>query len=644
MKTSGMFTRPGALGLALIALTAEAADERDAAAVTPVDPSALVSAPNVDISAYRVPTLLSETSQGVSVITAEEIRARNASSVVEVMNQIPGMHVDQVGGPGGTASAYIRGSDPNQVLVLVDGVRLNDPTTSRGGAIDLSSLSTAYVERIEVIRGGGSALYGSDAMGGVINIVTKRGGADGFKISANAGLGTRGYQTADGALSGGNEAARFRVGISNLKDGLTSEGGTLDLTTFSGSLDVRIADNAELRMNALGTSRGSTSFPDTSGGIRLAVFRDLEQRHANENTLGAQLKWSPSETVDMNFQLSNYGRTENIQSPGISPGFPIPAFDSHSQFSRNTALASATFRLPYASVLTAGYEYLGESGTNTTDIPAFFTTAFFTQDRTTNSGFAELKSSPVTGLVLRAGVRYDDVTAFGGRASPNAGVRYTLASTGTVLKANAGRGFKAPSFYALSNPLVGDPNLVPETSVNAEVGVEQAFLGDRALASLTWFRNHFQNLIDFDANTQRLVNRSPVTAQGAEAELSVKPIDTLSVGIEATYAPTRIDATDERIRNRPDWRGGFTITWTANERIALGWRTLYVGTSLDSSVPTGIITLEPYWRTDVTGSYALNDKVTFTAAIDNLFDNNYEQYVGFTNPGVRFRIGVMARF
>ena len=642
MTTVCRFASAAPVWLALFAVNAVAANE--GAAMASPDRPAQVNAPSVDVSAYRVPTLLSETSQGVSVITADDIRFRNASSVIELMNQVPGLHVDQVGGPGGTASAYIRGSDPNFVLVLVDGIRLNDPTTQRGGAIDLSSLTMANIERIEVIRGGGSALYGSDAMGGVINIVTKRGSADGIGVSANAGVGTRGYRTADGAISGGNETARFRFGISNLKDGLTTEGGTLDQTTLSGALDVRLAENAEFHVTALGSSRGSTSFPDTSGGIRLAVFRDLDQKHADENTVGAGLTWRPADAVDLKLQLSNYMRTEDIRSPGISPGFPIPATDSHTQFSRNTALASATFRLPYASVLTAGYEYLGESGTNTTSIPSFFITPTFSQERNTNSGFAELKSAPLTDLILRAGLRYDDVTALGGRSSPSAGVRYTLGSTGTVFKANASRGFKAPSFYALSNPLVGDPNLLPETSVNAEAGIEQWLFADRAFASLTWFRNHFRNLIDFDPTINKLVNRSPITAQGAEMEFSVKPIDTLSVGLQATYAPTRIDATDEHIRNRPDWRGGLTVTWIANEKIRLGWRTLYVGTALDSSIPTGIITLEPYWRTDINGSYALTDKVTCTAAIDNLFDKRYEQFIGFSNPGIRFRVGVTARF
>ena len=634
MRKSCRFIGTSPLWAALFAMNAIAADDRDTQ----------LTAPNVDVSAFRVPTLLSETTQGVSVVTAADIAAINPGSVVDLMNQVPGLHVDQVGGPGGTASAYIRGSDQNHVLVLIDGIRQNDPTTSRGGAVDLSSISAANIERIEVIRGGGSALYGSDAIGGVINIVTKRGQTGGVFVDGDVGLGTRGYRTVGSSVSGGDDTVRFRAGISNLKDGIDTEGGRVDLTTLSGNLDVRLAANADLRFTAIANNRGSSSFPDTSGGIRLAVLRDLDQKHADDTTVGANLKWRPTDMLDLNLQLSNYMRSEDVVSVGVSPGNQVPATSSHTQFSRNAALVSGTLRLPLTSAITAGYEYLGESGSNSTVIPAFFTTAQFNQDRNTNSGFAELKSSPVDSLVLRAGVRYDDITAFGGHTSPSGGVRFTLEATGTVFKANATRGFKAPSFFALSNPLAGNPNLQPEESVNAEAGVEQPLFGDRVVAGLTWFRNHVRNLIDFDPTIFKLVNRSAVTVNGSEAFISMKPIDTLSIGLQSTYAPTRNDATGERIRNRPDWRGGITVNWMANEKVSLGWRTLYVGTSLDSSAPTGFVVLEPFWRTDINGSYALNDKVKFTAAIDNLFDKRYEQYIGFTNPGIRFRIGVNAKF
>ena len=124
--------------------------------------SGSLDAPAVEVTAYRVPTLLSETSQGVSIVSREEIAARNPASVVELMRDVPGLYVDQLGGPGGVASVHIRGSDPEHVLVLVDGVRMNDPLLSRGGSYDLSSLDTNDIERIEVIRGAGSAIHGAD--------------------------------------------------------------------------------------------------------------------------------------------------------------------------------------------------------------------------------------------------------------------------------------------------------------------------------------------------------------------------------------------------------------------------------------------------------------------------------------------------
>ena len=161
-----------------------------------------VVTPDVEVSAYRLPTLLSETSQGVSVVTRDEIEARNASSAVQLLRELPGLYVDQVGGPGGVASIHIRGSDPEHVLVLIDGVRVNDPMLSRGGSYDFSSLDLADVERVEIIRGSGSAIYGADAMGGVVNIITRRGETEGVTGSVGVEGGGQDYGRGTASVSG----------------------------------------------------------------------------------------------------------------------------------------------------------------------------------------------------------------------------------------------------------------------------------------------------------------------------------------------------------------------------------------------------------------------------------------------------------
>jgi outer membrane cobalamin receptor len=634
---------PAVASLAAATTSFAQADPQSAAASATTSP--------VEISAYRVPTILTETSQGVTVITQEEIRDRNPDSMPQLLNQIPGVQVDQAGGPGGISSMYIRGSDPNHTLVIVDGIRLNDPTTSRGGSVDLSSLSVSNIERIEVIRGGGSAIYGADAIGGVLNIVTKRGRTDGVHGELSGGIGTRDYAAGNGSVYGGSEQVQFQAGISSVRDGRVEDGGTLALSTLSGSLTVPLTSNAEFHLTAYGTDRSSSGFPDDSGGIRLAVLRTLDQKNSQQAALGGGLSWRVAQGIKLDANLTTYNTFEDIVSPGVAPGvrspvFGVPANASHTDFTRSTGLFSATVDLPYQTVATLGYERIEELGTNQTVIPSFFTTSSFDLLRNTDSGFAELKSSPLNGLILRAGVRYDDVHQVARQTSPSVGARYRLADIGTTLKANYAEGFKPPSFFALGlSPILGgNPNLVPETNANTEVGFEQPLLSDRALVAASWFRNRYKNLVDFDTTLNQLVNRTPISAEGVEGEARWSPLRGLTLGVQVTYAHTRIDATGERVKGRPDWRGGFTIGYAPTERIWLSWQTIYVDTVLDSSVPTGDVLLPSFWRTDISASYQINKLLRVTAAIDNLFDKGYEQFVGFTNPGIRGRLAVSANF
>ncbi len=609
-----------------------------------------VSTDTVEVTAYRVPTLLNETTQGVSVLNSEEIVVRHPESTIELLSQIPGLQVDQSGSPGGISNIYIRGSDPNHTLVIVDGIRMNDPSTNRGGGYDLTTIDPAHIERIEIIRGGGSAIYGADAMGGVINIVTKRGKADGVHESVSASVGNHDYRAASASLSGGSEQVQAAFSASNRKDGRPEDGGTIDLAVFSGALDVQLSDSARFSMTTFNTNRGSTSFTDDSGGIKFAVNRVLEHKRSEERAVGAGLRWKVRENVDVNFSLSAYDRAEDVNSPRVPPGvrsaFGLPANSSHTDFSRTTGLASATLALPLDSGLTAGYEHVREDGSNTTRVPAFFTTSVFGLVRDTDSLFVEAESKPVSGLIVHAGLRHDEITAYGSRNSPSAGLRYQFHATGTVLKANYAKGFRPPSFFALGllPALGGNPKLVSETNTNKEIGAEQPFLGDHGWLSLTWFRNAYNNLVDFDTSINKLVNRPQITAEGVESAVRYRLSDSLRVGAQVTYAHTRRDDTGSMMRNRPDWRGGFDLSYEINEAMSFNGQTTYVGSVLDSSIPTGDTTLHPYWRTDLAGRYKINTWLAATAAIDNVFDKKYDQFVGFENPGVRVRVGVSAQF
>ena len=610
------------------------------------DSGAVVTTPDVEVTAYRVPTLVSETSQGVSVVTRDEINSRNPASVVELMRGIPGLYVDQLGGPGGVANIHIRGSDPEQVLVLVDGVRMNDPMLSRGGSYDLSSLDLADVERIEVIRGSGSAIYGADAMGGVINIVTRRGEGDGISASVTAEGGGQDYARATGSIGGGSDKVRFTANASTLQDGEDKDGGSLDLKTLSGSLSFVPSDGNGVNLFARHNERESSSFPDFSGGIRLAVSRELEQRKARETTYGVDVSLRPGELLDLKLGLSRYERIEDINSPGVDPFFTIPPSVSRTEFTRDTALASGVVQLPLDTQLALGVEHLDEDGNNRSVLDFPFPGPLpgdYVFTRKTDSVFAELKSFAVRNLTMQVGIRHDSPSNLEDETSPSAGVRYDFVDTGTTLKAHYSEGFRPPSFFALGDPLVGNPALKSETSKGYEVGVEQLLAGGKARIGVNAFRTDYKNLIDFDTTIFQLVNRGQVEIDGAELDLEWLPRDNLQIAVNYTHVNSNIVNSTENLRNRPEDKAAFTVRYFPGSKWQLAWTTLFVGEFFDSSIPTGDIKLDGYSRTDISAAYTL-ERVTLSVAIDNLFDERYEQFVGFADPGVRARAGISARF
>jgi len=620
-----------------------------------------IETPAVEVTAYRLPTLLSETTQGVSVITREQIEDRNPATAVDLMKDVPGVYVDQVGGPGGVASIHIRGSDPEHVLVLIDGVRVNDPMLSRGGSYDLSSLDLADVERIEVIRGSGSAIYGADAMGGVVNIVTRRGKGDGVTGSAGIEGGGQDYARAAGSISGGSDKVRFSANASGLRDGETEDGSTIDLKTFSGSLSYNPSDGNNVGLFARHNDRDSSSFPDFSGGILYAQDRTLEQRDATETVYGADVNLRPKESLDLKLGFSRYERDEDINSPGVAfgpnPPFFVPPSVSSTDFTRDTFLASALAQLPLDSELVLGYEYMDEDGVNDSVIifppfplfpgaPTGPTPTDFSLDRKTDSVFAELKSVPVQDLTVQLGIRYDSPSDLASETSPSAGIRYDFVNTGTTLKAHYSEGFRPPSFFALGDPLVGNPDLQSETSKGYEIGLEQILADGKLRLNLNAFWTDYKNLIDYDPTIGpfgSLVNRGEVEIDGTEFGVLFQALNNLQFDLTYTYVKSDIVNSTDVLRNRPENKAVLSIRYFPTSAWRLAWTTLYVGEFFDSSVPTGDVTMDGYTLTDISAEYTRN-RITLAFAIDNLFDEDYQEFVGFVNPGIRGRVGVSARF
>jgi vitamin B12 transporter len=601
------------------------------------------------VTGTAYPAGLSKSTGSVTVITGEEIEASHAVSVGELLERVPGLYVDQPGSRGGVTSVYIRGGDPNFTLVLIDGVKVNDPTNSRGGSFDFSSLSTDNIERIEIVRDPMSSLYGSDALSGVINIIMKKGEGR-PKATAEGMAGRYGQYQLLGGFSGAGPYYDYSVTGSWLDDGEQVEGSTFKSPSVTANLGFLNRDDMEITSVFRYSHIDSTSFPDDSGGPEFAVLRATDRRNIDQLLIGLNYTHSPALWWEYGIKLSYYNTKEKFSSPGVAPGerdpFGIPPNESDSDYKNYDANITSTFS-PYEGLdIVAGFEAEYQDGSSRGMLLGEFPLpADFDLGRYILSPYIEVQFGIVENLYVVLGAREDFPEGFDPAFSPRAGVSYKIAPTDTILRGSFGEGFKLPSFFSLANPIVGNPDLVPEESRSLDLGITQNLWNDKIGAQFNVYYNEFKNLIDFEEGPPPiLVNRSRVTVKGFELIGSVRPWDELQLGGSVSYARSDIKGTGEELRNRPTWWGELSLLYSPSPTVKFSLDAVFTGSVPDSSIPTGDVTLDPYDVYNAALTWTPFGRVSAYVAVDNLFNEEYEQFVGFPAPGVSPRAGIRLTF
>jgi vitamin B12 transporter len=603
----------------------------------------------VVVACSRLPVKLTDIGTNVTVLNRDDFDADQPTQLSDVLRNVAGVHIDEVGGRGGTGSLYLRGADPNYTLVLVNGVRVNDPTNARGGSFDFSMFDVDDIERIEVARGPYSSVFGGDALAGVINIVTRdgSGGDNDFNASADAMAGA--YGTHELALRAGGSVddGSWTLGVGDSKQGEVVRGNQFDSQRVSGSFTDTLG-GTRVQLTARYADTGRDTFPDDSGGYQYAAIRDTEHRQAHESVFGAGFTRDSGDS-SLRLALGYFDRGEIIDSPGVAPGirdpFGIPPSVVNAGMQRFTATFNGNFSVrPYLEVA-YGAEYQHEQGTSDGQLDfggGFVLPTSFDLTRSSWAPFAEARVSTDNGFSAQAGLRVDKPDAYGSVTSPRLRVAYDFGTHGAFTVAGAwGKAFKLPSMYALGHPIVGNPDLVPERSESHELSVAQSLLNDTVNWSLTWFDGEFRNAIDFDPGPPpMLVNRDRVDTQGFELAGHVSTTEDLVFDASVTQARSRVASTGDELRNRPEWRAGAGVHWTPIEPLRLTGAVTYVGSSLDSSIATGDVTLPSYTLVDVSASWQVAKNFEAYAAIDNLTDQQYQQFVGFEVRGIMPRVGV----
>ncbi|HZD24625.1 MAG TPA: TonB-dependent receptor [Alphaproteobacteria bacterium] len=604
--------------------------------------------PEVVVTASRVPLPAEQVGSAVTVITREEIEQRRKPLVSDLLREVPGVSVNRSGGTGGITDVRIRGAESNHTKVLIDGIEVADP--SAGSFFDFAHLLSGGVERIEVLRGPQSALYGSDAIGGVVNIITPRGEGP---AHATAALEGGSFRTARAAatVSGGGERYSFALtGLGYHTDGIShadekrgnSESDSYENATGHMKLTLKPVDDLELKLVGR-----STTFRDDGDGFvgGAGAVDDASSTHGRQRFARASARYATFGGAWTHEVGAAFGdqRRENF-SDSVSNS----VFDGKKQrfnYQSDISLHSDTV-VPAEHGFTIGADYEKET--------VVAQSAFTDVDRDVEStGIAgEYRLGLLDRLFLSAGLRHDANDMFEDSTTWRGTAAYLFPDSGTRLHASYGTGVKNPTIFELfgfTSTFSGNPNLTPEHARGGDIGVEQQLWNDRASVDVTYFRTRIEDLITGSGNTA--VNQ-PGTSRidGIEVTGKVRPRQDLTLSASYTYTEGE-DADGTQLIRRPkhlasaDANYAFEL-WQrpANLNVGADYNGQRTDTAFDAFFNTSTVTLDGYTLVRAALSWQLRNGLELFGRVENLLNTRYEDTFTFGAPGRAGYLGMRASF
>lgn len=639
----------------------------------------------VVVTATRLEQPLDQLASSVTVIAHEEIERQRAVTVADLLRRVPGVLIQSQGSLGEEVNLRVRGANFNQVLVLLDGQKVNSPLT---GEFDLGDLQVENVERIEVIRGGLSALYGSEAMGGVVNLLTRTAPPEGHSLSLSGEGGNRGSFI-------GRAEARGWIGFRDQGSGAGEEqrataptapwplsavrslGYSLSLsrTTTDGQFDSRdefesnaLAGLGELRLSPISSLRWTTRYIDSRKELPIAfavvqhpdappqpglVFDD--NRNLERSTLFNALQYRQDAFPWWTWEVQGAfmeGRVRDANPPDRR-GDILPLTDFLNIVTSRLNLGTQhSFTLGELDTLTLGVEAerervsLHERGTLSSlgRGPAQLTR--LNRDRRNWALYGQNQFFWGEQWVLNLGLRWDESSQYGSHLTPRASLAYLLEPTATQLIAGFSQGFRSPTFAELYAPGFGNRGLDPEESRTLEVGLRQPLWNRRLHLEATYFSTGFSSLIEPDFTTLSFKNRGKGSVEGIEARLGVRPWPALTLSWSYTWMETRDHQLHQELPRRPRHGMDFNAHYAPGRRWAIDLnveahsrqRNPYPGL-LDPDGSSLGQRISGYTRVGLVASWRLNEGQLF-CRLDNLLDDRTSEAPGMSSPGVSFWIGI----
>ena len=593
----------------------------------------------------------------VTVIDREEIERSGEKDISSILSRVAGFNVIGTGSRGGNSSIFVRGGQSDYNLVMINGVQINQG----GGGFDISSLTTENVERIEIIKGAHSSLYGSDAASSVINIITKRGSGKIRKTSSVA-LGFRAEDAMilehSSSVSGSFDKLGYFLSHQRIIDeGVLEINNDYKNNNFTANLNLEANDN--LNLSFFSIYRDSKfEFPTAGAGDRLDVFADPDSQTKEKSLVtGSDIVFSPTEWWENSFKIG-YTKLDRESYDGPEP-IELDGFESEfDTLDKRISLEyGSSFFVDFdqiSSVTSTGFEYEKES----------FKTDSLDESRKNYAFYAQNNFGLLNMFFVTAGIRYDDNEAFGSEWSPSVFAKWKIKESGTEIRGGISRGIKEANFFENFSTAFGtipNPDLKPEEALTAEVGFNQPLFDNTVELDLSFFQNKFENIIAYSftpfENGTNYENISRAKSEGVEAAIRLYPSSALTLSVAYTYVKTEVTddgglgsasfSEGEKLIRIPEHSFSFNAGYSKNA-FDLSLSGNYVGSrdDVDWSGFSGTrVKNDSFFIVDAAGSYEISvkrfvDKIRLFSRINNLFNKDYEDVFGFSSPGFSMISGV----
>jgi vitamin B12 transporter len=605
---------------------------------------------DIVVTATRTDASLMELANSITIIDSAEIKKRNKTTVFDLLQDEYGISFTQQGGANKLASIYIRGSNSNHTLVLIDGIEVNTPSDP-GNSYDFSFLTPDNVGRIEVLRGPQSTLYGSNAMSGVINIITKKGnGTPRFLVSGEGGsYGT--YRGVAG-LNGSTGLFNYSISVSRLKTlGFSSASTRYGNTEKDGSDNYNLFSRFGLDLSDhLGFnfyyrfSKGSSDY-DQWGGLHgddyTYIFNMEESAFRGETELsiyGGLWKQILGASLFKNIRKYSFDSTtyNPYSSRSIYDGRRIK-FDWQNKIKINNS-----------NLLTFGIESESEEANSEYYYGSYL--SLFPDNKTYTTGFyLQDQIKVLNNFFSTVGVRFDKHNRFGGITTFRIAPVYIFPETRTKFKFTYGTAFHSPSLFDLYDPAFGNQLLKPERNAGWDAGIEQKLDNNKLSFGITYFNNQFEDLFGYDKNF-KTINIDKAETYGLEFFTIVDVTSKIKIKFNYTYTNAIELAGPEKnlpLLRRPNDRINLLLYYTFNDKFNTIIELIHVGKRNDKDFSSFVpvrVTLPSYGIVNLSATYTVFSYLDIYGRVDNLFNTEYEEIYGFGTAGLSGYLGFKLNF